>query len=380
MIHIKNNTNCCGCSACVQACPKNCISFSEDKHGFRYPLVDSTNCINCGLCLKVCPCLNQDEVRRPLGVYAAINPNNNIRMQSSSGGIFSLFAEAIIEQGGVVFAARFDENWEVKHDYTEKKEELKLFRGSKYVQSRIGTSYLQVIDFLKQDRKVLFLGTPCQIAGLKRFVRKEYDNLLTIDFVCHGTPSPAVWRNYLKETVEICKLKNVSFRDKKGYSWKRYGLTFECENSKLSTFAKDNLFFKGYMQSLFLRPSCFSCPAKSSKSNSDLTIADFWGIERLDSSMDDGFGTSMVIVNSRRGYDFLDDNKIIKKEMPIAKSLALNSSYFKSTEKPLRYESFFKDFENPNISTCDSISRNIKKYSVVKRIIAVLSNSLKKHL
>lgn len=197
MINIKEKHNCCGCSACVQVCPKQCISMSADNEGFLYPQIDTAICIDCGLCEKVCPVINQNEPREPLAVYAANNNNEDIRLKSSSGGIFTLLAEQIISEGGVVFGARFNENWEVVHDYTEAIEGLEPFRGSKYVQSIIGDNFIKAKQFLTDGRKVLFSGTPCQIAGLKKFLRKEYENLLTVEVVCHGVPSPMVWRDYL---------------------------------------------------------------------------------------------------------------------------------------------------------------------------------------
>lgn len=213
MINIRDKYSCCGCAACVQACPKDCISFEEDEQGFRYPFVDKIRCIDCGLCEKVCPFINQSEPLKPQKVYAAKNPNDEIRLKSSSGGIFTMLAEFIIDEGGVVFGARFDKNWEVEHGYTQIKEGIEAFRGSKYLQSRIGNTYVQVRDFLIEGRKVLFSGTSCQIAGLKLFLRKDYDNLLTIDIVCHGVPSPLIWRTYLND------IKSRS----KGLNEKKYG-------------------------------------------------------------------------------------------------------------------------------------------------------------
>ena len=197
MIDIKEKNNCCGCSACVQICPKQCISMAADNEGFLYPQVNSAICIDCGLCEKVCPVINQSAPREPLVVYAAKNNNEDIRLKSSSGGIFTLLAEKVIEEGGVVFGAKFDADWNVVHDYTETIEGLAAFRGSKYVQSIIGDNFKTAKQFLNNGRKVLFSGTPCQIAGLKKYLRKEYDNLLTVDVVCHGVPSPMVWRDYL---------------------------------------------------------------------------------------------------------------------------------------------------------------------------------------
>jgi coenzyme F420-reducing hydrogenase beta subunit len=176
--------------------------MQEDMEGFLYPGVNEECCCDCGLCNKVCPIINPLGTRKPLYVYAAKSRDEEIRRQSSSGGIFTLLAERILDENGVVFGARFDGNWEVMHDYVETKEGLGFFRGSKYVQSRIGESYLQAQEFLEKGRKVLFSGTPCQISGLKLFLGKEYDNLLTIDFVCHGVPSPKVWRMYLSQLVD----------------------------------------------------------------------------------------------------------------------------------------------------------------------------------
>lgn len=201
MINIIEKKDCCGCSACVQRCPQQCISLEEDEEGFLYPIINEAACIDCGLCEKVCPVLHSGDAHKPLKVFAAKNNNEKIRVESSSGGVFTVLAELVIDEGGVVFGAKFGEHWDVIHDYTETKEGLAAFRGSKYVQSRIGDCFNKAKSFLVQGRKVLFSGTPCQISGLKRFLGKEYDSLLTVDFICHGVPSPKVWRMYLNETI-----------------------------------------------------------------------------------------------------------------------------------------------------------------------------------
>ena len=198
-ISISDKANCCGCSACYSACPKQCISMVEDEEGFRYPIIDKSKCIDCGLCEKVCPVLNVSNPNKPASIFAFSNKSEDIRLKSSSGGAFSLLAELVLSQGGVVFGAAYDNNWEVAHTYIERIEDLDMLRRSKYVQSRIGDTYKQAKNFLKEGRKVLFTGTPCQISGLRHYLRKDYENLITMDFVCHSAPSPKVWRKFLRE-------------------------------------------------------------------------------------------------------------------------------------------------------------------------------------
>ena len=210
MIQIKDKSACCGCAACVQICPKQCISLKEDKEGFLYPTVNRNLCIECGKCETVCPKLHSFEAHEPLKVFAAQHFDESARAASSSGGIFTLLADAVINEGGVVFGARFDSDWSAIHDFTETHEGLQAFRGSKYLQSRIRNTYQQAEKFLKSGRQVLFTGTPCQIAGLKKYLRTDYDNLLAVDFVCHGVPSPLVWKKYLEETIACqCEKKSV---------------------------------------------------------------------------------------------------------------------------------------------------------------------------
>lgn len=200
MIKIEDKKKCCGCTACVQVCPKQCIDLIEDTEGFLYPKVNKKSCVECGACENVCPFTFTLQPRmNPLVSYAAKNRDEDVRKESSSGGIFTALAENVINEGGVVFGVRFDEKWNPVFDYTETVDGLAAFRGSKYVQSTVGDSFKQVRSFLKANRKVLFSGTPCQVAGLKLFLRHEYDNLLTVEVVCHGVPSPGVWRKYLGE-------------------------------------------------------------------------------------------------------------------------------------------------------------------------------------
>jgi coenzyme F420-reducing hydrogenase beta subunit len=209
MITITDKAKCVGCNACEQCCSSQSITMQEDIEGFLYPYVNTETCTNCRLCEKVCPVINQKDQSKPLICYAAKNKDEEIRLESSSGGVFTLLAEKVIREGGVVFGARFNESWEVVHDYAETIERLSVFRGSKYVQSRIGKTYIHVKQFLKKGRFVLFSGTPCQIAGLRLFLGREYDNLLTVDVVCHGVPSPKIWNMYLNQIIDNQMLDNA---------------------------------------------------------------------------------------------------------------------------------------------------------------------------
>lgn len=396
MIDIKEKKDCCGCGACVQRCPKSCISMREDNEGFLYPEVDKEMCIDCGLCEKVCPVINQSKERQPLVVYAAKHKDEQIRLASSSGGAFTAIAEPVIEEGGVVFGAKFDKDWSVIHDYTETKEGLAAFRGSKYVQSRIGESYKNAEAFLKTGRKVLFSGTPCQIAGLKRFLCKEYDNLLTVDFICHGVPSPGVWREYLKEeTARQCggknsvlshpkdnlgdvRIENISFRDKR-LGWKKYSfvLTLSVPDGHgakntvlLSEPLNENIFLRGFLANLYLRPSCHACPAKKFKSGSDVTIGDFWGVQNVMPEIDDDKGVSALMVNSLKLDVCFRNSKIKKWSTHYNSILRYNPSIEKSVKLSDKRECYFNKIKRPFSEKVYQLT----KISILKRIKRKIQN------
>jgi coenzyme F420-reducing hydrogenase beta subunit len=299
MIEIKDKRDCCGCWACVQRCPKQCISMTEDKEGFLYPNIDKSKCIDCGLCEKVCPMINQASEHEPIKMFAAKNTDDAVRMSSSSGGVFTSIAEKVIANGGVVFGAKFDKDWTVEHAYTETIEGLAEFRGSKYLQSRIGNAYLQAEQFLKQGREVLFSGTPCQIAGLKRFLRKEYTNLITVDIVCHSVPSPGMWRKYLAENYANEQITAVRFRDKVS-GWKGYSCTVATDRKTYTCHHDDSPWMRAFLKDLTVRPSCFNCPAKCTHSSADITLGDLWGITQLCPEIDDDCGTTLVIEHNDR--------------------------------------------------------------------------------
>lgn len=358
MINITDKHKCCGCTACVSVCPKACISMSEDNEGFLYPVVDSVKCIDCGLCERVCPVLHPLKNEAEPLVYAAINNDESIRMQSSSGGIFTLLAEYVIENGGVVFGACFDRDWNVVHDYTETKEGLARFRGSKYVQSNVGNSFSQVKAFLDSGREVLFSGTPCQVAGLKNYLRKPYPNLLTVDLVCHGVPSPEVWRKYLQETVckeygikknkstvNLCDyISDIKFRAKdKG--WKKFSIKIFLRNGKVEMKPfYENPYMNVFLSNLSLRPSCYDCPTKLYNVQGDITLADFWGVNNINPSIDDDKGCGLLFLNNKEKKGLLYCLQCILLNQSFIYVSKYNPSILYSVSKPGNRKFFFLVF------------------------------------
>lgn len=308
MIEVKDKKDCCGCSACAQICPKQCIQMRSDDEGFDYPFVDTARCIDCGRCDKVCPIQNAGVAKRPLKVYASKNRDEEVRQESSSGGVFTLLAESVLNRGGVVFGVSFDKDWNAVHSYAESRDGLAAFRGSKYVQSRIGTSYADVKKFLKEGREVLFSGTPCQIAGLRRFLGGECRNLLTVEILCHGVPSPAVWKRYLdckKKEYRCGEISRINFRSK-GNGWHRYSVTMEFKDgTRYERFHKRDPYFKYFLKNLYLRPSCYACRCKNGRADSDIVIADYWNIKNVLPEYDDDKGVSLMLINTERGLSLL---------------------------------------------------------------------------
>lgn len=301
MIKIKEKSNCCGCQVCGDICPKQAITFKIDEEGFWYPEMDMQKCINCGLCEKICPCLNEKEQHDPIEVYAAVNTDEEIRMNSSSGGIFWRLVENTFGEGGIVFGASFDKEWQVCHSSAETIEEAKKFKGSKYVQSLVTGCYKQVLEDLKKGRKVLFSGTACQIAALKGYLRKDYDNLLTVDVVCHGVPSPGIWKEYIRSLNSSKTISSINFRDKRN-GWRNYDfIVLFSDGTELRESHYKNIYMQGFLHDLYLRPSCHCCMFKAGKCGSDLTLGDFWGIEKVVPELDDNRGVSIVLINTHKG-------------------------------------------------------------------------------
>ena len=296
---------CCGCIACVHICPVLCISMEEDGEGFLYPVIAEDDCIHCHQCEAVCPTQKPQPSGGDAETYIAYLKDGELRRQSSSGGVFSAAADWVLGQGGVVFGAAFDEHYEVHHIAVESEAELRRLRGSKYVQSRMENAYPSVKRYLESGRVVLFTGTACQIAGLKSYLGGDDDGLYTIDVLCHGVPSPKIWRMNLaaKQAQYGAAIAHIEFRAKEK-GWKKFQMSMVFSDRQ--TYCVHHFqdpFMRMFLDNLDLRPSCYDCPFMGIPRASDISIGDCWGVERHTPEMDDDKGTSVVLVHSAKGKD-----------------------------------------------------------------------------
>lgn len=311
MIRIVDKSKCCGCTACYASCPYDAIRMVEDRLGFKYPQVDMGKCVGCGICDRVCPYNAASySAASPIKIYAARNRDESTRMGSSSGAVFPVAASNVLKKKGLVYGAAFvdDETSEVAHICVASSEEVKRIYGSKYVQSDMRDCFREIRTLLKQGNTVLFSGTPCQVAGLISSVGKNKEKLYTMACACHGVPSPKVWSMYSKE-VRGCT-KEISFRDK-STGWKGYQIRI----GEYSSPAFKDPYMKAMLKGLTLRPSCLDCIFKAKSCGSDLLAGDWWGIAKLAPEMDDGKGTSALLVNSQKGFELIEGECLELKEM-----------------------------------------------------------------
>lgn len=355
MIEIERPEVCCGCGACAEVCAHKAITMRFNEEGFLYPVTDSSLCNDCGLCNKVCPFINRDRARMPKNVYAARNKDLSMRLKSSSGGLFTLLAEKIIQEGGVVFGAKFDSDWSVIHASAETLEECKAFVGSKYVQSRLGSTFSEVRRCLKDGRKVLFSGTPCQVAALRKFLRKDYDNLLLIDVVCHGAPSNKVWQHYLDQTLATSNKKRseiaaISFRDKRN-GWNNFGLCIAFKDgSERFEPMTENLHMQAFLKDLSIRPSCFECACRNGRSGADISLADFWGFRYVMKGEDDDKGTSLELVWSKKGTEITSSLSVESKSASYYKAFKYNPAIILDPKRPSVRQEFWRIFNSEGLA------------------------------
>lgn len=312
MIDIKDKSQCCGCWACYNACPKHCIEMKEDEEGFRYPHVDKDKCIDCGLCEMVCPLLKPKMDDTLPESFVVQQKDTEVLRTSTSGGFFTAISKWAIEQGGVVFGAAFGEDMELRHSYAETLDGCKKFRGSKYVQSLIGDCYSQAKNFLAQGRVVVFSGTPCQISGLYHFLRgRKYDNLVTVDLVCRGTPSPLLLRKYLAYHSSLVGSKPVDYRSRDkyyGYNYSTATIWYSDKEKEYHRGKDSDMMLRFYFNDLCSRPSCYQCHFKTINRVSDITIFDCWDAPSVSSKFSSK-GATNVFVHTQHGQEVFEQIK-----------------------------------------------------------------------
>lgn len=309
MVNIKDKKDCCGCTACASACPQKCIKMIPDEEGFWYPQVNMEACKDCYVCENVCPVLNppQTEEEGETRAYVARSHDDAVLMSSSSGGFFSALCHYVLERGGCVFGAAFDENFQVRHICIERESEIPRLRGSKYVQSDLQGVFETVRSLLKEGKLVCFSGTACQAQGLKSFLKKDYPNLILVDLVCHGVPSPLMWNSYLDAMTQKYQAKptEISFRDKTlGYQTPMMRIKFDNGKNYAATGRIDPM-LKTFFSHITLRYSCFHCPAKGCKRCSDITLYDCWNVGKLKGCNDDNRGYTSILVHTEKGREIM---------------------------------------------------------------------------
>ena len=348
-IEISDKSECCGCTACKSICPKDAIKMQEDEEGFLYPKIDEKKCINCGLCKSICPIRNKVvEEKKEQKAYIVNNKNEQIRAESTSGGAFTAIAEYVIDKKGVVFGAAFDKNYNVCHQSATTKKDLQKFRGSKYVQSDLKDTFREAKNFLENDRWVCFSGTPCQIQGLKKYLQKDYEKLITIDVVCRAVPSPLVLRKYLEYQKEKQNMRNfskVSFRDKEKYGYKYTTMTLK-DNEKIY---QNGVETDPYLRAFFLnysdRPSCYECKFRSKDRISDFTIWDCFTVGEFSKKLDDNKGTTRMLIQNEKAMNIFNEikNKYHYKGLPIEVATKNVRELYYAPTPNINRKKFFKD-------------------------------------
>lgn len=362
---VKTKEECCGCRTCEQVCPKGAIQMKADACGFLYPEIDKEACIDCGLCLKKCAFQNGYKKRKeyePFYGYGARQKEYEEYMKSRSGGAFAVLSDQILEQGGYVYGAGYDDEkkfFYVRHKRAATREERDEFRGSKYVQSDLGDVFPQIKKDLEEGKMILFSGTGCQVGALYAYLPKEYENLYTIDIVCHGVPSPKVWEDFLhmREKEMRGKVEHVKFRDKGKFGWKAHYETIKINGTYYSSRIYSKLFAKG-----MARPSCYQCIYANKDRVGDITIADFWGHEKaIPGRWDDDRGISLVLVNNAKGKNLWGGVEGNIEYVDCTGYPFRHTNMKRPTAKPEHYEEFWEDYTKQGFAYC------AEKYADYKR-------------
>lgn len=384
-IEVVKKNDCCGCGSCVQKCPKHAISMVENEEGFLYPQINKEKCVDCGLCSKVCPQLKSLKMvgKEYPKTYAMRNRNNEDLSKSSSGGIFSVIADYVFENGGVVFGAAYDDKLNVNHIKAENQQELEALRSSKYVQSNIGETYKGAEKLLKEGRIVLFTGTPCQIAGLNSYLIKEYTNLITCDLVCHGVPSQKLFHIYIEYLSRKFNSRVVkyNFRCKDKNGWGLF-TKVETEDGKIRYIKPDfDPYYSNFLESTTYRLNCYQCHYTNCNRVSDITLADYWGISGIHPDFYKEEGNSLILINDKKGEQIFE--KIADKIEYIQTDLEKAANHNKNLVRPSKYSNerqkiYIGIYEK---SPEQYIKENLKVKLTWKKIIkSIIPNKMQKIL
>ena len=383
-----DNKDCCGCGACCNICPKKAITMSEDKYGFIYPEIDRSKCIGCGLCMKACGFQNSQVTNEPMKAFAASAKSDKIIKKSASGGAFAAIASNILDEGGAVFGAAFDGDHNVYHTGVDRKEKLSLLQGSKYVQSNTANTYKQVRDLMNNGKKVLYSGTPCQIAGLYGFLGRDYDRLITVDLICHGVPNQKMFRDYIKSLGIV---KKFSFRDK-SIGWGINGSAIIEKNGsdkKIKLWQSASAYLYYFSQGEIYRESCYSCKYACSHRPADITLGDYWGIEKQHpeylgkEGFDESKGISVVIANTEKGLKTLNEcsNTMHMLDSEFSKAAAGNTQLRKPSSHSQKRSELLELYADKGWNAVEErYKKNIgvRKYS--SQVKSLIPKGVKKYL
>lgn len=369
---------CSGCSACSQICPSKAITMLEDERGFLYPVINEEKCIDCGLCKKVCNfasfCIAGSQSEEFVNCYAVRHKNENEVKTSRSGAAFMALSDFVLDQKGVVFGAEFADPKTVIHKAETTKDGVDKFKGSKYVQSDMGNCFTECADYLKNGKTVLFSGTPCQVHGLLSFLdskRITTDQLITVDIVCHGVPSRRLWREYVTETERHHNVDVVSanFRNKELFGWKDHRESFLLSDGTTTT---TTTWTTAFYNHVMFRESCYACPYVTPHRNSDITIADYWGIENNAPEFDDDKGVNLLLIHTAKGAEVFDAIKenLLYRQTKLSTSMQPNLQ--NPSAKGLEFDSFWKDYSRMS-------TRNFfRKYFFPNRVVFLMRRVLNK--
>ena len=375
------NRECSGCKACESICPKNSISFIENDEGFLIPTVDENTCVNCGLCYKKCPQLNSVTISdsfklQKQEVYASKAKDKHTLLESSSGGVFTIIATEVIKNNGVVFGCAFDENFVARHISIKTVKELEKLRGSKYVQSNTMKTFLETKSYLKKDIPVLYVGTPCQIAGLRAFLGKPYDKLITIDLVCHGVPSPKLFSQYLSdfEKRNNEKIKKYDFRYKEKTGSSKCNRIITNKKTRAYVYQCDP-YYKSFSDEKTYRECCYNCKYTNTKRIGDITIGDYWGYELFHPERDSSLGISVVLINTTIGKEIFDKVKntyLTTYDSTLDEAICKQYTLKKPAKRPSCRDEFYKDINS--IGYAKTMKKHINTKGIVLNSIFLRIN------